>query len=44
MTAYTTIHFESERQRALDLGAADFLKKPFDLNEAAAAVAKHVKG
>jgi len=33
MTAYTTIQYEGERKRAMQAGAADFLKKPFDLDE-----------
>ena len=35
MTAYTTIQFRGERKRAMELGAADYLKKPFDLAEMA---------
>ena len=33
MTAYTTIQFAGEKRRALEKGAVDFLKKPFDLSE-----------
>ncbi|MCB9479817.1 MAG: response regulator [Deltaproteobacteria bacterium] len=33
MTAYTTIQYQGERSRALELGAAEYLKKPMDLNE-----------
>ena len=33
MTAYTTIQFRGERKRAIELGAVDYLKKPFDLSE-----------
>ncbi|HPM76452.1 MAG TPA: response regulator [bacterium] len=41
MTAYTTIQFSGERKRAQDLGAVDYLKKPFDLSEMTALVKKH---
>lgn len=43
MTAYTTIQFRGERKRAMDLGAIDYLKKPFDLNEMADLVKKHIQ-
>jgi CheY-like chemotaxis protein len=43
MTAYTTIQYSGERQRAMKLGAADYIKKPFDLNEMAEMVARYSK-
>jgi len=42
MTAYTTIQFRGERKRAIELGAVDYLKKPFDLSEMAKLVKKHL--
>ncbi len=42
MTAYTTIQFRGERKRAIDLGAVDYLKKPFDLSDMATLVEKHL--
>jgi len=42
MTAYTTIQFKGERMRAMELGAVDYLKKPFDLSEMAELVEKHL--
>ncbi|MCC6156426.1 MAG: response regulator [Deltaproteobacteria bacterium] len=33
MTAYTTIQFQGERAQALDYGAAEYLRKPFELGE-----------
>lgn len=41
MTAYTTIQFRGERKRAIELGAVDYLKKPFDLSEMVDLVAKN---
>ncbi len=41
MTAYTTIQFQGERDQAIDKGAVEYLKKPFDLNELAGIVARH---
>lgn len=40
MTAYTTIQFSGEKRRAIEQGAVDYLKKPFDLNEMLALVRK----
>lgn len=40
MTAYTTIQFKGERLRAIEQGAVDYLKKPFDLSEMAKLVEK----
>jgi CheY-like chemotaxis protein len=42
MTAYTTIQFSSEKRRAMEKGAVDYLKKPFDLSEMMDMVEKHV--
>jgi CheY-like chemotaxis protein len=42
MTAYTTIQFRGERKRAIELGAIDYLKKPFDLSEMASLIEKHL--
>ncbi|MDP8254679.1 MAG: response regulator [Candidatus Alcyoniella australis] len=42
MTAYTTIHFEGERRRAIDSGATDYLKKPFELQKLAELVGRHL--
>jgi len=42
MTAYTTIQFRGERKRAIELGAVDYLKKPFDLSEMAKLVEHHL--
>lgn len=42
MTAYTTIQFRGERKRAIELGAVDYLKKPFDLSEMAQLVEKYL--
>lgn len=33
MTAYTTIQFQGERAQAIDHGAVEYLRKPFDLRE-----------
>lgn len=33
MTAYTTIQFQGERAQALEMGAAEYLRKPFELSE-----------
>ncbi len=33
MTAYTTIQFQGERAQALEQGAAEYLRKPFELGE-----------
>ena len=41
MTAYTTIQYAGERQRAIELGAVDYIKKPFDLNELGELVTKY---
>jgi CheY-like chemotaxis protein len=43
MTAYTTIQFQGEREQAMKKGAADYLKKPFDLNDLAALVAQYTR-
>lgn len=43
MTAYTTLQFSGEKKRAVESGAVDYLKKPFDLNEMTALVRKHVE-
>ena len=42
MTAYTTIQFRGERRRAIELGATDYLKKPFDLSEMVELVQRHI--
>ena len=42
MTAYTTIQFSSEKRRAIERGAVDYLKKPFDLSEMLDLVRKHL--
>ena len=42
MTAYTTIQYRGERKRAIELGAVDYLKKPFDLSEMANLVKTHI--
>ncbi len=42
MTAYTTIQFTSEKRRAMEKGAVDYLKKPFDLSEMMEIVQKHL--
>ncbi len=42
MTAYTTIQFSGEKQRAIERGALDYLKKPFDLSEMLALVRRHL--
>jgi CheY-like chemotaxis protein len=42
MTAYTTIQFRGERDRAKELGAVDYLKKPFDLSEMSEMVKRHL--
>lgn len=41
MTAYTTIQFRGERKRAIELGAVDYLKKPFDLSDMVDIVARN---
>jgi len=40
ITAYTTIQFSGERRRAIEGGAVEYLRKPFDLEEMANLVAK----
>jgi CheY-like chemotaxis protein len=42
MTAYTTIQFSGEKRRAIEKGAVDYLKKPFDLAEMLDLVRKHL--
>ncbi|MDP8223036.1 MAG: response regulator [Candidatus Lernaella stagnicola] len=42
MTAYTTIQFSGEKRRAIERGAVDYLKKPFDLGEMLELVRKHI--
>jgi len=42
MTAYTSIQYSGEKQRAIALGAADYLKKPFDLGELVQMVTKYL--
>jgi CheY-like chemotaxis protein len=42
MTAYTTIQFAGEKRRAVEKGAVDYLKKPFDLADMLALVRRHL--
>jgi len=42
MTAYTTIQFAGEKSRAIQNGAVDYLKKPFNLSEMVDLVEKHI--
>jgi len=43
ITAYTTIQFQGEKIRAIEKGAVDYLKKPFDLSEMVQLVKKYTE-
>lgn len=43
MTAYTTIQFRGERRKAMELGAVDYLKKPFELSEMVELVERNIR-